>query len=183
MKRKIGIGTTLFVLFVVGVAVGSFLGMLSLALYYQAVAFGQSTTVEVEEVPVEETRVRPIEGLDLSREMTGAIYTIEGEADESKIVTLGVGVWEITGASDASPIMITNLDHSAGATWNASREVLVVIDEDDMQRLGNRESAGSVMPAGRTRFKKRTDRSWRISIQRALCPSDFSLERRLQTLN
>ena len=109
--------------------------------------------------------------IEVTSEVVDTSYHFRGEPGDSEIITLGVGVWEILGASEDAPITLASVNHSQVTGWTGFRQVVTVVDAD-AATVNRADSAGPVLPYGPMRLSVEAERPWVVDVRRVLCPSD-----------
>lgn len=109
--------------------------------------------------------------IEVTSEVVDTSYHFRGEPGDSEIITLGVGVWEILGASEDAPITLASVNHSRVAGWTGFRQVVTIVDAD-AATASRADSAGPVLPYGPMRLSVEAERPWVVDVRRVLCPSD-----------
>ena len=110
-------------------------------------------------------------GIEMTSEVVDTSYHFRGEPGDSEIVTLGVGVWEVLGASEEVPIELASVNHSTVTGWTGFRQVVTVVDAD-AATVNRADSAGPVLPYGPMRLSVEAEGPWVVDVRRVLCPSD-----------
>ncbi len=160
------------VLLLVTIMVGVAAGMLLYSVVYLAVIFDADSAVSSapERIIARTGEAEDEEAtINLNTEVVTTSYHLSGEPGESSVFTPDVGVWLVTGGNGDSRVTLTSLDFAAAANFSGSHAVITIVNEADMQALGEYTSAGLVMPHGRIRVSV-ADVPWVLDVRHVHCP-------------